>query len=198
MATSSEAIPFHARRQKRSFHISIPSGQITYLQHDARDSVDSARGACDVPCVTAKTKPDRRAPRGPDGIRHGSPMALIHRRDLLKTGIGAAAAATLALHGILRAQGATRVGRRAPPTGFLGPLGDYGYKAAQMAVDEANAAGGALGRKVELISEDTPNPGVAVTKAQKLIERDKATFLLGEISSASGLAISEIAQRSKI
>jgi ABC-type branched-subunit amino acid transport system substrate-binding protein len=32
-------------------------------------------------------------------------------------------------------------------------------------VDEANAKGGVLGRKVELITEDTPNPGVAVTKA---------------------------------
>ena len=67
-----------------------------------------------------------------------------------------------------------------------------------MAVDEANAAGGVLGRKVELIGEDSVNPGVAVTKAQKLIERDRVHCLLGEVSSASGGAIADVARRSKV
>ena len=126
-------------------------------------------------------------------------MNAMHRRDVLKAGIGAATAAgALGFPAILRAQDAIKVGHLTPRTGFLGVTGAYAYMAAQMAVDEVNAAGGVLGRKVELISEDTPNPGVAVTKAQKLIERDRATFLIGEISSASGLAISEVAQRAKI
>jgi branched-chain amino acid transport system substrate-binding protein len=38
---------------------------------------------------------------------------------------------------------------------------------ASMAVDEANADGGVLGRQVELITEDSVNPGVATQKAQK-------------------------------
>ena len=66
-----------------------------------------------------------------------------------------------------------------------------------MAVDEANEKG-VLGRKVELISEDSQNPGVAKQKVIKLIEKDKVDMLIGEISSASGLAISEEAQRYKI
>jgi branched-chain amino acid transport system substrate-binding protein len=123
----------------------------------------------------------------------------MNRREFVKLGVAAAAAASgLGFPVVLRAQDVIKVGHVTPRTGFLGQLGAYGVMGAQMAVDEANARGGVLGRKVELISEDTPNPGVAVTKAQKLIERDMAHFLVGEINSASGLAISEVAQRSQI
>lgn len=126
-------------------------------------------------------------------------MHAIGRREFLKTGAAAAVAgSTLGFPAILRAQDTIKVGHLTPRTGFLGQLGAYAVMGAQMAVDEANARGGVLGRKVELISEDTPNPGIAVTKAQKLIERDQVHFLIGEISSASGLAISEVAQRAKI
>jgi branched-chain amino acid transport system substrate-binding protein len=123
----------------------------------------------------------------------------LSRRALLKTGAGAAAAGALGFPAIVRGQPETlRIGHLTPRTGFLGQLGDYGFKAAAMAVDEANAAGGVLGRKLELIAEDSVNPGVAVTKAQKLVERDKVLCLLGEISSASALAIAEQANRYKV
>jgi branched-chain amino acid transport system substrate-binding protein len=49
-----------------------------------------------------------------------------------------------------------------------------------------------------LIAEDSVNPQTAVTKAQKLIERDKVVCLIGEINSASGLAIAEQANRYKV
>lgn len=123
----------------------------------------------------------------------------MKRREFLKGSVAVAAAGNgLGFPAVLRAQDAIKVGHMTPRTGFLGQLGAYAVMGAQMAVDEANEKGGVLGRRVELITEDTPNPGVAVTKAQKLIERDRAAFLIGEISSASGLAISEVSQRSKI
>ncbi len=123
----------------------------------------------------------------------------MNRREFVKLGVTAAAAASgVGFPVVLRAQDVIKVGHVTPRTGFLGQLGAYGVMGAQMAVDEANARGGVLGRKVELISEDTPNPGVAVTKAQKLIERDMVHFLVGEINSASGLAISEVTQRSRV
>ena len=124
------------------------------------------------------------------------------RRVLLRTaaaGAGAAAVATLGFPAIVLGQAeALRIGHLTPRTGFLGALGEYGFSAAAMAVEETNAAGGVLGRKVELIAEDSVNPGVAVTKVQKLVERDKVLCLLGEISSASALAIGEQASRYKI
>jgi branched-chain amino acid transport system substrate-binding protein len=54
-----------------------------------------------------------------------------------------------------------------------------------------------LGRKVEMLAEDSVNPATAVTKAQKLIERDKVNCIIGEISSASALAIAQQAGRYK-
>jgi len=124
------------------------------------------------------------------------------RRKLIKQTVtltAAAAAAQLGFPAILRAQSDTiRIGHITPRTGFLGQVGEYGYKGAMLAVEEANAAGGVLGRKVEMIAEDSVNPATAVTKANKLVERDKVICLIGEISSASGLAIGEQAQRYRI
>lgn len=126
-------------------------------------------------------------------------MKRMDRREFVKTSaVAGAAVGILGMPAVLRAQNVIKVGHMTPRTGFLGQLGAYGVLGAQMAVDEANDQGGVLGRKVELFKEDTPKPGVAVTKAQKLIERHHVHFLIGEISSASGLAISEVAQRNKI
>ncbi len=126
----------------------------------------------------------------------------LSRRALLKTaaaGAGAAALGSLGFPAVVRSQpDAIRIGHITPRTGFLGQLGEYGLNAATLAVEEANAAGGVLGRKVELIAEDSVNPGVAVTKVQKLVERDRVLGLLGEISSASALAIGEQANRYKV
>src|SRR3989442_7507358 len=140
--------------------------------------------------------PDRRsdAPRTHDGKEAG-----MKRRDFLKHGTTAVAAAgALGVPALLRAQGVIKVGHMTPRTDLLGQQGAYAVMGAQQAVDEANARGTSSAGKIEPITDDTPNPGVAVTEAQRLIERDRATFLLGEISSASGLAISEIAHRSNI
>ena len=52
-------------------------------------------------------------------------------------------------------------------------------------MEELNAAGGILGREVDLFTEDSVGSALAPTKAQKLIERRKVHFLVGEISSGS-------------
>lgn len=120
------------------------------------------------------------------------------RRDALKR-TAALAAAPLAFPAILRAQSEViRLGHLTPRTGFLGQAGEYGFRGASLAVEEANAAGGVLGRQVELIAEDSVNPSTAVTKAQKLAERDRVVCLIGEVSSASALAISQQALRYRI
>jgi branched-chain amino acid transport system substrate-binding protein len=132
-----------------------------------------------------------------DQTRAGRPIT--RRRALTTTAAGAAgfvAASQLGFPAIFRAQAdALRVGHLTPLTGFLGQLGEYAVMGATMAVDEANAAGGVLGRQVELITEDSVNPGVATEKAQKLIEGDRAACLIGEISSGSALAIADVANR---
>jgi len=99
---------------------------------------------------------------------------------------------------VASAQEPIKIGHITPRTGFLGQVGAYAVMGAKLAVDEANAGGGVLGRQIELLLEDSVNPGVANQKATKLIEKNEVDVLMGEISSASCLAISEVAQRSGI
>lgn len=90
-----------------------------------------------------------------------------------------------------------KLGQITPQTGFLAQLGWYANHGAMLAVEEVNAAGGVLGRKVELIMEDEVNPGVAVQKARKLIEKDKVHAIQGTVSSACALAVGDVVQRAK-
>ena len=120
------------------------------------------------------------------------------RRSLLQGAGAATALGTLGFPVIVRSQSeAIRIGHLTPRTGFLGPLGEYAVMGVNLAVDEINGGGGVMGRKIELIAEDSVNPQTASTKAQRLIERDKVAAIIGEISSASGLAIAQVAQRNR-
>jgi branched-chain amino acid transport system substrate-binding protein len=120
------------------------------------------------------------------------------RRSVLKAGAALAGVAALGLPAIVHSQSdKIRIGHLTPRTGFLGPLGEYAVMSITLAVEEVNRAGGVMGRQLELISEDSVNPSTASSKAQRLLERDGAVVLVGEISSASGLAIAQVAGRNK-
>jgi branched-chain amino acid transport system substrate-binding protein len=121
------------------------------------------------------------------------------RRSLLKTAGGIALVSGISAPANLRAQTADviKIGHLTPRTGFLGPLGEYAVMAADLAVEEINVAGGTMGRKVELLKEDSVNPQTASTKAERMIERDKVACIIGEISSASCLTIAQVASRNK-
>jgi branched-chain amino acid transport system substrate-binding protein len=123
-----------------------------------------------------------------------------HRRRGLIQGAGATAAlGALGFPAIVRSQAENiRIGHLTPRTGFLGPMGEYAVMGVTLAVEEINASGGIMGRKIDLIAEDSVNPQTASTKAERLIERDKVVAIIGEISSASGLAIAQVAQRNRI
>ncbi|MEF2547136.1 ABC transporter substrate-binding protein [Aurantimonas sp. E1-2-R+4] len=121
-----------------------------------------------------------------------------HRRQVIK-GIGTAAlVAGLGTPFIARAQSeVVKIGHLTPLTGFLGPLGEYAQLGVQLAVEELNAAGGIDGRQIELLMEDSVNPATASTKAERYITRDNVACIIGEISSASGLAIAQVVERNK-
>jgi branched-chain amino acid transport system substrate-binding protein len=120
------------------------------------------------------------------------------RRGVLKAGAAAATLGALGFPAISRGQAdSIRFGHLTPRTGFLGPLGEYAVMGVNLAVDEINASGGVMGRKIDLIAEDSVNPQTASTKAERLIERDKVVAIIGEISSASALAIATVAQRNR-
>jgi len=148
---------------------------------------------------------EEREPRSSD--RKGSassPAKRLTRRDWLKIAGGWGTAALMeGLERSLRsrtfaAENPIKLGHLTPRTGFAGQLGAYAVLGAQLAVEEANARGGVLGRPIEVVYEDSVNPGTAVQKARKLIEKDKVQALVGEILSASTMAISDVAQEAGI
>ncbi len=68
-----------------------------------------------------------------------------------------------------------------------------------LAVDEINAAGGVLGRPIEIVSrDDTGNPGDAVRVAEELIAREKVALLMGTFASNVGLAVADLAKQRKV
>jgi branched-chain amino acid transport system substrate-binding protein len=138
----------------------------------------------------------------PMTARRPSPAGFGRRHFLKMAGATTAAAAAgtreLLFPAVVRAQEPIRIGQLIPFTGFLGAIGEYGKQGATLAVEELNAKGGVLNRKIELITEDEANPGVAVQKARKLIERDRVVAIEGLVSSASCLAVGDEAQRAKV
>lgn len=119
----------------------------------------------------------------------------ISRRNLLKTGavLGAAGAFAPVLS-FGRNTKPVRIGVLDPLTGTYAALGGNEVKGAKLAAEEINAKGGVLGRPIQLHVEDTnANVGTSVQKARKLIDREKVDFLMGAVSSAVALAISQVA-----
>ena len=133
-----------------------------------------------------------------DNKEDGLNLQSRQRRSVLRAGVAAATAGALGFPAIVHSQTEKiRLGHLTPMTGFLGALGEYAVMGMKMAVEEVNAAGGVMGRQLEVLSEDSVNPSVASSKAQRMIERDNVVALMGEISSASALTISQVAARNK-
>jgi branched-chain amino acid transport system substrate-binding protein len=89
-----------------------------------------------------------------------------------------------------------RIGITSDASGQYANSGASDRRGMLMAIDEANAAGGVLGRRIEhmhLDTETTPATGSRV--AERLITREDCGFLIGAVSSGVANAISQVAQR---
>ncbi|HEY5079855.1 MAG TPA: ABC transporter substrate-binding protein [Opitutaceae bacterium] len=99
----------------------------------------------------------------------------------------------------LRGDDTIKVGEYASLTGKEASFGQSSNKGIVMAIAEINAAGGVLGRKLELFTEDNQTiPGQSATAAKILISRDKVIALLGEVSSGRSLEAAPIAEAAKV
>ena len=85
---------------------------------------------------------------------------------------------------------------------YSGPAAVFGVDMRdgfKMGVDEINAKGGILGRKIEFVTRDEKfKPDVALSMAKEVVMKEKVDILMGTISSASALAISDFAKREKV
>ena len=83
-----------------------------------------------------------------------------------------------------------KVGVIADQTGPLSFVGLANGNVAKMVVDDINAKGGLLGRRLELLVEDSAtNDAIAATKAAKLVEHDQVDVIFGGIYSSTRQAI---------
>jgi len=108
-------------------------------------------------------------------------------------------AALLALPVAAEAQKPIKVGFPMILSGPGALFGEPALKGAQMYVDELNAKGGVLGRKIELLPRDTKgNADEAVRVSRELILKESVDFLVGTLTSAEGPAVSVVAKENKI
>ena len=81
---------------------------------------------------------------------------------------------------------------------YSGPLALYGTELTrgfELAVDEINAAGGLIGRKIELVRGDAANPQQAIATVEQLVTKDKVDMFTGTYISAVANAASDAALR---
>jgi branched-chain amino acid transport system substrate-binding protein len=117
----------------------------------------------------------------------------------LALGLGLALAALASAPLVAHAEDTIKIGFPIP---LSGPTAVYGVpilKGAEMAVQEINAKGGVLGKKLEWLSRDSKaNADEAVRLSRELIIKDNVDFLLGTLTSAEAPAVSTVAKENKI
>jgi branched-chain amino acid transport system substrate-binding protein len=95
--------------------------------------------------------------------------------------------------------GTLKVAILAPLSGPVPTFGVMTRDGALLAIEEWNAKGGVLGKKIVPVVEDsqcTPDP--AVNAANKVIDQDKVHYIVGEVCSKASIPVSEIANSKKV
>ena len=107
--------------------------------------------------------------------------------------------AVLIFGGCAKPTDTIKIGEFASLTGKEAAFGQSSHKGTLLAIEEINAAGGVLGKKLELVTEDNQSKaGESATIVKKLIARDKVVAILGEVASSRSLEAAPICQAAKI
>lgn len=128
-------------------------------------------------------------------------MNTMNRRRFLKSGsmaVAAGAVSTSILPAHAQDAGSVKLGLLHSLTGTIALAEASLVDAEKLAIEEINAAGGVLGRRIEAVVEDgaSDNPTFA-EKAKKLLERDKVAAVIGCYTSASRKAVLPVLNRAK-
>jgi len=127
------------------------------------------------------------------------------RREFVKLVGGAALGAGVMLAGRDKARAQAKTFKGVPPepvkigvlpilAGVGGVPGLAGLRGAEIWLEQANATGGILGRKVEFYQEEETSPKDTVEKFRKLTLQNKVDVISGGISTAVGLALGPVAE----
>ncbi len=92
-----------------------------------------------------------------------------------------------------------KIGEYASLTGKEATFGTSSHEGTLLAIEQINAAGGTLGRQLNLITEDTQSKaGEPANAVNKLIARDQVVSVLGEVASSRSLEAAPICQADQI
>ena len=118
---------------------------------------------------------------------------------LLMTGCNKSADSSSGSQSASGGKGDIIVGEFASLTGKEATFGQSSHKGTVLAVEEINAAGGVLGKKIDHKFDDNQSKaGESATVVKKLIARDGAIAILGEVASQRSLEGADVCQRNKI
>ncbi|MFL5150851.1 MAG: ABC transporter substrate-binding protein [Microvirga sp.] len=121
-------------------------------------------------------------------------MILSHRRAFLGLGLAGLLAAFPA-----SAADPIKIGLVTALSGQSARAGEALTRGLTIAIDEVNAKGGVLGRKVELVRrDDEANPAKGVIAARELVQREKVAVLIGGLDTPVALAIVPFANEQKV
>jgi branched-chain amino acid transport system substrate-binding protein len=108
-------------------------------------------------------------------------MQNIGRRNLLALVSVIVLAVLVAVPTYVMSASEIKIGAVAARTGDNAALGEWQANGAKLAVDEINARGGVLGRRLVLVLEDSQgNPSQAVAVLNKLIYRERVCAVIGD------------------
>lgn len=129
-------------------------------------------------------------------------MSQFNRRRFMKTGgtmmvLGAASGASL-LPNLASAQETVKLGLLHSLSGTIAIAEAALVEAEKMAIDEINASGGVMGRKIEAVIEDGASDWPTFAeKTKKLLQRDKVAAIVGCYTSASRKAVLPVLNQMK-
>ncbi len=97
------------------------------------------------------------------------------------------------------AGGTLKIAILAPLSGAVPTFGVSTRDGALLAIEEWNAKGGVLGKKIEAVVADSQcSADPAVNAANKVIDQDKVHYIIGEVCSSASIPISEIANEKNV
>lgn len=122
----------------------------------------------------------------------------LNRRKFMQASAGVAAASALSWSGPASAQsdGPVRIGMIYSKQGPGAAIGEYLQRGSELAVEQAGRK--VLGRPIELVWLDEPNPQVSQQNMQRLVDESKVVAVVGGNYSSSALAMMSVANREKV
>ncbi len=126
-------------------------------------------------------------------------MKSTQARTSFRRGLAAVAATCALFTGTAVAQEPIRIGSFLSVTGGAAFLGDPEQKTLELYVEKINAAGGVLGRKLQLVAYDSAGDAEkARTFAKRLIEQDKVDVIVGGSTTGETMAVVPLVEAAQI